>query len=230
MVGICRQRKYYRVAYYKINLKSEANKFFSRRTRWRKIICRAKKQMLTHTDLKKGTQFILDGQPWEVLSAEAMKMAQRRPVIQSKIKNLIDGKVQERNFQQGDMFDEADLQKKDIKFLFQNKGEYWFCEIKDPSKRFSFTEEQIGTQAKYLRANEIVTGIVFDEKIINFKLPIKVELKIKESAPGVKGDRAQGGTKEAVLESGAVIQVPLFVEQGDMIEVNTETGEYVRRV
>jgi elongation factor P len=186
--------------------------------------------MLSHTDLKKGTQFILDGQPWEVLSAEAMKMAQRRPVIQSKIKNLIDGKVQERNFQQGDMFDEADLQKKDIKFLYQNKGEYWFCEIKDPSKRFSFTEEQIGTQAKYLRANEIVTGIVFDEKIINFKLPIKVELKVKESAPGVKGDRAQGGTKEAVLESGAVIQVPLFVEQGDVIEVNTETEEYVRRV
>ena len=186
--------------------------------------------MLSHTDLKKGTQFILDGSPWEVLSAEAMKMAQRRPVIQSKIKNLIDGKVQERNFQQGDMFDEADLQKKDIKFLYQSKGQYWFCEIKDPSKRFFFTEEQIGTQAKYLRSNEIVTGIVFDEKIINFKLPIKVEIKIKESAPGIKGDRAQGGTKEAVLESGAIIQVPLFINEGDMIEINTETGEYVRRV
>lgn len=186
--------------------------------------------MLTHTDLKKGTQFILDGSPWEVLSAEAMKMAQRRPVIQSKIKNLIDGKVQERNFQQGDMFDEADLQKKDIKFLYQSKGQYWFCEPKDPSKRFFFTEEQIGNQAKYLKSNEIVTGIVFDEKIINFKLPIKVELKVKESAPGIKGDRAQGGTKEAVLESGATIQVPLFIEQGDTIEVNTETGEYVRRV
>jgi len=186
--------------------------------------------MLTHTDLKKGTQFILDGQPWEVLSAEAMKMAQRRPVIQSKIKNLIDGKVQERNFQQGDMFDEADLQKKDIKFLFQNKGQYWFCEPKNPSKRFFFTEEQIGTQAKYLKSNEIVTGIVFDEKIINFKLPIKVSLKVKESAPGIKGDRAQGGTKEAILESGAAIQVPLFIEQGETIEINTETGEYVRRV
>jgi len=186
--------------------------------------------MLTHTDLKKGVQFILDGQPWEVLEAEAMKMAQRRPVIQSKIKNLIDGRVQERNFQQGDMFDEADLQKKDIKFLYQSKGQYWFCEIKDASKRFFFTEDQIGTQAKYLRSNEIVTGIVFDDKIINFRLPIKVELKIKESAPGIKGDRAQGGTKSAILESGAEIQVPLFVQEGDTIEINTETGEYVRRV
>ena len=186
--------------------------------------------MLTHTDLKPGVQFIYEDQPWEVLEASMMKMAQRRPVIQSKIKNLIDGRVQERNFQQGDMFNEADLEKKDIKFLYQTKGQYWFCEPKDPSKRFFFTEDQIGTQAKFLKPNEIVTGIVFEEKIITFKLPIKVQLKVKESAAGVKGDRAQSGTKEAVLESGAVIQVPLFVEEGDVIEINTETESYVKRV
>ena len=186
--------------------------------------------MLTHTDLKKGVQFIFEGQPWEVLEAQAMKMAQRRPVIQSKIKNLIDGRMQEKNFQQGDIFDEADLGKKEIKFLYQNKGQYFFCEKDDPSKRFSFTGSQIGIQAKYLKPNEIVIGIVFEEKIINFNLPIKVQLKVKESAPGVKGDRAQGGTKSAILESGAEIQVPLFVEEGDVIEINTETGQYVKRV
>jgi elongation factor P len=186
--------------------------------------------MLTHTDLKKGVQFILDGQPWEVLEAQLSKMAQRRPVIQSKIKNLLDGRVLERNFQQGDVFEEAELEKKEIKFIYQNKGEYFFCEPNDASKRFSFTEAQIGAQAKFLKPNENVTGIVFEEKIINFVLPIKVQLKVKESAPGVKGDRAQGGTKEAVLESGATIQVPLFIEQGDIIEVNTETGTYVKRV
>ena len=186
--------------------------------------------MLSHTDLKKGVQFILDGQPWEVLEAQLSKMAQRRPVIQSKIKNLLDGRVLERNFQQGDVFQEADLEKREIKFIYQNRGEYFFSEPNNPSKRFSFTEAQIGSQAKYLKPDEIVTGIVFEKKIINFVLPIKVQLKVKESAPGVKGDRAQGGTKEAVLESGAVIQVPLFVERGDTIEVNTETGTYVRRV
>jgi elongation factor P len=186
--------------------------------------------MLSHTDLKKGVEFIYLDQPWIVLEAQLSKMAQRRPVIQSKIKNLLDGRVLEINFQQGDMFDEADLQKKEIKFLYQTKGQYFFCEPKDPSKRFSFTEEQIGEQAKFLKPNEIVTGIVFDEKIINFRLPIKVQLKVKESAPGVKGDRAQGGTKEAVLESGAIIQVPLFIEEGDVIEINTETETYVKRV
>ena len=186
--------------------------------------------MLTHTDLHPGVQFIFEGQPWEVLEASMMKTAQRRPVIQSKIKNLIDGRVQEKNFQQGDMFDEADLEKKDIKYLYTTKGQYFFCEPKDPSKRFSFTEAQIGVQAKFLRPNEIVTGIVFEEKIITFKLPIKVQLKVKESAAGIKGDRAQAGTKEAVLESGAVVQVPLFIEEGDVIEVNTEDGKYVKRV
>ncbi|OGZ79363.1 MAG: hypothetical protein A2528_01010 [Candidatus Staskawiczbacteria bacterium RIFOXYD2_FULL_37_9] len=186
--------------------------------------------MLSHTDLKPGVQFIYEGQPWEVLTADMMKMAQRRPVIQSKIKNLIDGRVQEKNFQQGDIFEEADLEKKEIKFLYQTKGQYFFCEINDPSKRFFFTEAQIGSQAKFLRPNEIVIGIVFEEKIITFKLPIKVNLKIKETPPGVKGDRAQGGTKEAILESGATIQVPLFIEEGDTIEVNTETGTYVKRV
>jgi len=186
--------------------------------------------MLSHTDLKKGIQFIYNGQPWQVMEAALLKMAQRRPVIQSKIKNLIDGKVQQINFQQGEVFEEADLGKKEIKFLYQNRGEYFFCEPKDPSKRFSFTQDQIGEQAKFLKPNETVVGIVFDEKIINFELPIKVNLKVKETPPGVKGNTAQGGTKEATLESGAVIQVPLFINEGDVIEINTETGTYVRRV
>ncbi len=185
--------------------------------------------MLSHTDLKKGTQFIFENQPWMVMDSLLVKMAQRRPVIQTKIKNLVDGRFQEKNFQQGDMFEEAELIKKNIKFLYSNKGEYFFCEEKDPSKRFSFNENKLGTQAKFFKPNSMVEGILFNDEIINIVAPIKVTLKVKESAPGVKGDRAQGGTKEAILESGAVIQVPLFIEEGDMIEINTELGEYVKR-
>lgn len=185
--------------------------------------------MLTHTDLKKGTQFIYENQPWEVVDALLVKMAQRRPVVQTKMKNLIDGRFQEKNFQQGDMFDEAELVKKNIKFLYSNKGQYFFSEENDPSKRFSFTEEQLGKQAKFFKPNSLIEGILFNDKIINVKSPIKVELKVKEAPPGIKGDRAQGGTKAAILESGAEIQVPLFIEEGDVIEVNTELGEYVKR-
>ena len=185
--------------------------------------------MLTHTDLKKGTQFIYEGQPWEVVDALLVKMAQRRPVVQTKMKNLVDGRFQEKNFQQGDVFDEANLEKISIKFLYSNKGQYFFCEEKDASKRFSFTESQLGKAAKFFKPNSLVDGIVFNEKIITVVAPIKVQLKVKETPPGVKGDRAQGGTKEAVLESGATIQVPLFIEEGDVIEVNTELEEYVKR-
>ena len=185
--------------------------------------------MLTHTDLKKGTQFIFEGQPWEVMDALLVKMAQRRPVVQTKIKNLIDGRFQEKNFQQGDVFYEAELVKENIKFLYANRGEYFFCEESNPAKRFSFTEAQIGSKGKFFKPNSLVTGIIFNEKIITVVAPIKVALKVKEAAAGVKGDRAQGGTKEAILESGAVIQVPLFIEEGDMIEINTDLGEYVKR-
>ncbi len=186
--------------------------------------------MLTHTDLRVGTRFILDNQPYEVLEAMAMKMAQRRPVIQTRIKNLINGNVFERNFQQGDVFDEAELIKIGVKYLYNNRGNYFFCEEKDLSKRFSLTEEQIGVGAKFLKPNEVIDGIVFNDKIINVVVPIKVQLKVKQSPPGIKGDRAQGGTKSIVLDGGTEINVPLFVEEGDIIEINTESGEYVRRV
>jgi len=158
-----------------------------------------------------------------------MKMAQRRPIIQTRIKNLINGNVFERNFQQGDVFDEAELIKIRVKYLYANRGSFFFCEEKDPSKRFSLTEEKIGSGAKFLKPNEIIDGIVFNDEIINVSLPIKVQLKVKQSPPGIKGDRAQGGTKSVVLESGAEINVPLFIEEGDVVEINTESGLYVKR-
>lgn len=186
--------------------------------------------MLTHTDLRPGIRFILDGQPYEVLTAMAMKMAQRRPVIQTKIKNLLSGNVFERNFQQGDIFDEAEMIKIGVKYLYNNKGNYFFCEEKDPAKRFSLTEAQIGIGAKFLKPNETIDGIMFNEKIINVAVPIKSQLKVKEAPPGIRGDRSQGGTKLVVLDGGAEINVPLFVEEGDIVEINTEIGQYVRRV
>src|SRR3989338_616886 len=148
--------------------------------------------MLTHTDLKKGTQFIYENQPWQVLDSLHVKMAQRRPVVQTKIKNLINGSVQEKTFQQGDIFEEAELVKKNIKFLYSNKGEYWFSEEKDPSKRFSFKEEQIGSHAKFFKPNSLVQGLIFQDNMINVLAPIKVNHIILETPPGVKGDRAQG--------------------------------------
>jgi len=186
--------------------------------------------MINHTELKRGAQIILDGEPYEILESAPMKKAQRRVIIQAKAKNLINGNVLNRNFHQGETFEEADLVKFDAKFIYSNNGKFVFCEANDPSKRFDLAGEQIGDASKFLKPNQIVQGIKFQGKIINVSLPIKVQLKVIEAPPGFKGDRSQSGTKQVKLETGATINAPLFIEEGDVIEINTDTEEYTKRV
>ncbi|OGZ17573.1 MAG: hypothetical protein A2Z78_01230 [Candidatus Nealsonbacteria bacterium RBG_13_36_15] len=198
--------------------------------------------MLTHTDLKKGVKIILEGEPYEILESQPMKKAQRRVVIQTKIKNLITGNVISRNFHQGETAKEANLSKKEVKFLYShsdrksstsngaNRNQYFFCDKNNPAERFFLAEEQIGSQAQFFKQNQIVEAIIFKEKVINVSLPIKIQLKITEASPGIKGGRSQSGTKVAILETGAKINVPLFIKEGNIIEINTETGEYTKRV
>jgi len=186
--------------------------------------------MLSHGDLKRGVRIILDGQPYEILETNFMKKAQRRPVVQSKIKNLITGNVFARNFQQGEVFEEAALEKIKAKFIYQHRDRFFFCQEANPSKRFDLTAERIGPQAKFLKNDQEVEVLIFNDEIINVVLPIKIQLKVTEAPPGVKGDRAQGGNKIVSLETGAKISAPLFIEEGDTVEINTETEEYVRRM
>jgi len=186
--------------------------------------------MLDYNELRKGNQIIIDGEPYEVLEAMPLKKAQRRVIIQSKIKNLINGNMFSRNFHQGDVFEEADLVKFAVKFIYAHRERYFFSNVDDPSNRFDLGEEQIGPAAKYLKQGQEVEAIKFQDKIITINLPIKVQLKVKETPPGVKGERAQPGTKIATLETGATINVPLFINEGDIIEINTETNEYAKRV
>jgi len=186
--------------------------------------------MLSYFDLRKGTRFILEGQPYEVLEFRHVKKAQGIAIAQTKLRNLITGRVLERNFHQGDSFEETNLERIEVKFIYSHKGKFYFSEAKNPSKRFELTEEQIGQGVNFLKSNQVLTGIAFQGKIINVNLPIKVQLKVKEAPPGVKGGRAQAGSKTVVLETGAKINTPLFIEEGDTIEVNTETGEYVKRI
>lgn len=181
-------------------------------------------------ELRKGIFFIFEGQPYEVLSSQHLKMQQRRPVMQTRIKNLISGKIVERNFQQSDSFEEADIQKKQVKFLYSHRGEHWFSETDDSSKRFQLGQDIIGDSTAFLKPNTIVTALLFDRKIINIELPVKMDFKVIEAPPSTRGNTAQGGTKQVKIETGAMVNVPLFVEEGDRIRINTETGEYAERV
>lgn len=186
--------------------------------------------MLNYYDLRRGVQFIMDGQPHEVLEFQQIKKARAAGLLQAKIKNLITGKILERTFHQGDTFEETEIEKISAKFIYANREKFVFSRIDDPSKRFELAENQIGAGAKFLAPNMEVEANIYEKQIIGVALPIKVQLKAKEAAPGVKGNRAQSGTKAVVLETGATIQAPLFIQPGDILEINTETGEYSKRV
>lgn len=181
-------------------------------------------------ELKPKTFFIYESQPYVVLETHHLKMQQRRPTVQIKMRNLINNKILERNFAQSDIFEEADVSKQKVKFLYVHRGEYWFADENDPSKRFELKEDVLGDSTKFLRSNTVLDAVLFQEKIINVELPIKIDFRVIEAPPAVRGDTAQGGVKQVKIETGVSINVPLFINQDDTIRINTETSEYVERV
>lgn len=186
--------------------------------------------MLSYNELKIGTMFKFEGVPYEVLDYEFLRMQQRKPVAKTRIKNLLTGQVVERNFHQNESLSEIEIEKEIITYLYNHRDEFWFCEKGNPSNRFKLAEQKIGNAARFLKPNSEVTAIKLGEEILEVKSPIKIDLKITETPPGERGNTAQGGNKTATLETGAEVAVPLFVNSGDIIRVNTETGQYVERV
>ena len=174
--------------------------------------------------------FKFEGIPYEVLDYAFLRMQQRKPVAKTRIKNLLTGQVIERNFHQNEPLEEIEVEKQPITFLYGHREEFWFCEKGNPKNRFKLEETKIGPAAKFLKPNSEVTALKLEERILSVKAPIKVDLKIIEAPPGERGNTAQGGTKMATLETGAQVAVPLFVNTGDIVRVNTETGAYAERM
>ena len=196
------------------------------------------RSMLEYSEVTVHKYIIFENEPWEVIGSHVFRKQQRKPVNATKLRNLITGRVTEVSFHVSDKVEEADIDKKEVKYLYTNKGEYWFCESTDPSKRFQLPEEMIGSGSKFLKPNTIVDAMLFSDpsnssgqdKIIGLKFPIKMELKVIEAHDATRGNTAQGATKSVKLETGAEIQVPMFIKEGDIVRVNTETGQYTDRV
>lgn len=186
--------------------------------------------MISYDQLKRGVKIIFQNQPCEIIESAALFKGRGHSVLQARLKNLITGNVIPITFQPSNSFQEAEINDIHAKFLYAHRDKYVFAENDNPSKRFELTKEQLGNNTDFLKANIEVKALEFEGQIINIELPIKVILKVVETPPGVKGERAQSGTKPATMETGGLVAVPLFVSEGDMIEVNTENGEYVRRV
>jgi len=201
--------------------------------------------MLEYNEILKGRVILLGDEPYEVLDAHVFRKQQRKPVNQTKLRHLITGKVTEQAFHVSEKADEADLSTKSVKYLYTKQslpagrqGERWFCDEKNPADRFMLSQETIHTGAQFLKPNMLVEALVFNDpdasvgagKIIGIKIPIKMELKVTEAPPAVKGNTAQGGSKLITLETGATLNAPLFINEGDIVRINTTTGEYVERV
>lgn len=173
---------------------------------------------------------MIEGTPYQVLEVAHQHIGRGGSSVQTRLKNILTGQVYSRNFKPADTFGEADIEKRELTFLYGRRGEYVFINPKDKSQRFMVTEDKLSDSVQWLKPNSAITALFLEDKLVSATPPIKVDLLVTEAATGLRGDTVSGATKEVVLETGAKIQVPLFVNEGDLIRVNTETGEYAERV
>ncbi len=185
--------------------------------------------VLAYNEITLKKVIIWDNEPYVVLASHVFRKQQRKPVNITKLKSLISGRVVEQTFHQNETAEEADIESRPVEYIYENRGEYWFNTPGKPSERFTLGHDIVGDEIRFLKPKSIVDAVVYNDEIIGVKMPIKVELKIKETSQAVKGNTSSGATKEAILETGAKIQVPLFINEGDVVKVNTETGEYTER-
>lgn len=185
---------------------------------------------LSYNDITQKKVIVYNGDPYEVLSSHVFRMQQRKPVNQTKLRHLVSGKVVEISFHQNESVEEADIARMEATYLYTNRGESWFAEKGNPKNRFSFPEDTVHEKIQWLVQNAPVDVMLYNEKPITVSIPIKVELKVTEAPPAVKGDTATGGNKQVTLESGATVLTPLFINPGDILRINTDSGEYVERV
>ncbi|MCK4264817.1 elongation factor P [Candidatus Babeliales bacterium] len=186
--------------------------------------------MISPTDFKRGsTKILWNNEPWLVIEFHHVKPGKGGAYVRTKLKNLKTGRILEQTFRSEEKLATPDIEYKKMQFLYTESGIYHFMDQQD-YEQFDFGEDQIESVKTYLKENEVYNVVFFDGKPISVEPPTFMILEIKETVPGVRGDTAQGGTsKPATLETGLVVHVPLFLNEGEKIKVDTRSGEYVER-
>jgi elongation factor P len=185
--------------------------------------------MYTLAELKAGRAIVVDNDPYLITWSQFSKQGRQGGVMATKLKNLKTGSVIQRTFQGNEKLEPADLSYRKVQYLYGNEDAFTFMDL------LSFDQFDLGLDileeiVPYLIEGQEMDALMFEENPIGIQLPSTVELKVKETIPGVKGDTASGGNKPALLESGLRINVPLFIQEGDTVKVNTATGEYMERI
>ncbi|MFH0837901.1 MAG: elongation factor P [Patescibacteria group bacterium] len=180
------------------------------------------------TDIRTGTVVKVNGNPYLVVWNEFNRKQQRKPVMRTKLRNLIDGSALDKTFLAGESFEFADIERRRCQYLYSDDSKAYFMDG-ETFEQFELDTENIEDVLKFLKDGTDVFVTFYEGNPIGVQPPVKVTLTVTNTVPGVKGDTAQGGTKPATLETGVTVHVPLFVKEGDKLVVNTETGEYDSR-
>jgi len=185
--------------------------------------------MPTIYDFRRGLKIELNGEPFVIVDYEHVKPGKGAAFARTKIKSLVTGNVREQTFRVSDRVESPDVEERQMQYLYRDGDRYCFMD-NDTYEQFFLSEDQVGKSKDFLKETIDVSLLYHNKKPIGIELPIFVELRIIETQPGVRGDTATGGSKPAVLETGATVQVPLFLNEGDIIKIDTRTGEYIERV
>ncbi len=185
--------------------------------------------MYSTAEFRKGLKVELDGAPYVIVDFQHVKPGKGGAFVRTKLKNLLTGRVLDQTFRSGERVKRPDLMEREMQYLYREGDRYCLMDNEN-YEQIMLTEDQVGEGRLYLKENENVKVIFFNQQAVAVEIPTFVELEVAQTEPGVRGDTATGGTKPATLESGATIQVPLFINQGDRVKVDTRTGTYIERV
>lgn len=184
--------------------------------------------MVSTSEFKSGLVIKYEGGMWEIIEWQLVKMQQRQPIVRTKMRNIRTGAMLEQAFRSGDKFEDVYIEDKPIQYLYHDDYNYHFMDSTSYNE-VVVSAALLGEKVKFMKENSEVTGRYSDEELISVELPASVTLKVTETEPGVRGDTAKSGGKPAKVETGATIKVPLFVNQGDSVRVDTRTGQYLER-
>ena len=185
--------------------------------------------MITAGDFRNGVTFEMDGNVVSIIEFQHVKPGKGAAFVRTKIRNVITGAVTERTFNPNDKYPTAYIERKDMQYLYSDGGLYYFMNV-ETFDQVGLTEEQVGDSLKFVKENEMVKICSHNGNVFAIEPPLFVELVVTETEPGFAGNTAQGATNPAIVETGAQVMVPLFVNQGDKLKIDTRTGEYLSRV
>ena len=185
--------------------------------------------MISAGDFKNGVTVEIDGNIYQILEFQHVKPGKGAAFVRTKLKNIISGGVVEKTFRPTEKFPKAHIDRKDMQYLYRDGDLFNFMDV-ETYDQIALNEDVVGDSLKFVKENEVVKICSHNGNVFAVEPPLFVELAITETEPGFKGDTAQGATKPATVETGAIVMVPLFVEQGDVLKIDTRSGEYLSRV